>query len=454
MRERKEAKEIVNFVLQQTRADQTEAALFNYNQALTRFANNYIHQNVNEANAGISIRVIFGKKIGSASTNSLDRHKIEETIRWAEEIAKYQRQNKDFISLPKIRQKDYQHAKTFTKSTEEFSNRDRARAVSQIIEVAKKHKMRAFGSVSNGTSELCIGNSLGTFAYAKSNDLYCNIVMTGKNSTGYVQVGARDASKIDFREQAEVAAQKALMSADPIGIRPGPYPTILEPLAASELLDYLGHHAFNSKLFQEGRSYLVGKLGKKIVDERVTVIDDPFNEKGYAFPFDFEGFPKRRLVLIDRGVAKGIVYDSLTATRARKKSTGHALPAPNPFGPIPTHIFMRGGTESVDDMIKSTKKGILVTRFHYTNIIDPHKLIITGMTRDGTFLIENGKIVQGIKNLRFTENIIEALNRVEAISKNSILVAAEPGYGGRFAMGSIVPTLKIRNFNFTSATEF
>jgi PmbA protein len=451
---KKKAKGIINLVLKQTRADQAEVVIFNYDQALTRFANNYIHQNVNEANTSISVRVIFGKKIGSASTNTLDPKKIEETVRWAEEIARYQKENVDFVSLPKIKLGFYRSIKTFNKKTARFSNINRADAVAEIVDVAKRYLLTAYGSVSNGAAEVCIGNSLGTFSYATCNDIYCNIVMSGENSTGYAQAGKRNVTEIDFRNLAEIAAKKALMSADPRQFPPGQYTTIFEPLAAGEFLEYLAYYAFNGKMFQEGRSFLTGKLGTRVFDERITIIDDPFNENGFTFPFDFEGVPKKKLVLVNKGVAETVVFDSLTASRAKKKSTGHALSAPNPFGPVPVHLYMKGGDITLEEMIRETKKGILVTRFHYSNVIDPHKLIFTGMTRDGTFLIEDGRVTKGLHNLRFTENIVEALNRVNAISKDTTLVASEPGYGGRFGTGTITPAIKIRNFRFTSATEF
>jgi predicted Zn-dependent protease len=207
-------------------------------------------------------------------------------------------------------------------------------------------------------------------------------------------------------------------------------------------------------MYEEGRSFLSGKLGTKVLDSKINLIDDPFNMKGFPAAFDFEGIPKKRVHLVRSGVAENVVYDTLTATRAKKKSTGHALSAPNPFGPIPMHIILKGGDSSLEDMIKQTEKGILVTRFHYTNVIDPYKLIITGMTRDGTFLIEKGVITRGLKNLRFTENVIEALNRVSAIARKPELAPFEPGYGGRLGRGVFAPALKIDDFTFTSATEF
>jgi PmbA protein len=451
---KKKAREIIKFVINQSRADQVEVSLISHDQALTRFANNCIHQNVSESDSNVSIRVAFGKKIGTASTNSLHIRKLKEAVAWAERIAHFQKENDDYVSLPKARKADYHAIRIYSAKTVGFTAADRAEAARKIISVAKEHSLNSFGSVTNGVADICIGNSLGVLAYARAGDIYCNIVMAGKNSTGYAQIGTRDISKVDFQELARSAANKALLSEDPVEINPGRYTTIFEPLAASEFLDYMSYYAFNGKMFHEGRSYLSDRLGSRVVDERITLVDDPFARAGFAFPFDFEGVPKRKLVLIDKGVAKNVVYDSLTAFKRKKKSTGHALGGPNPFGPVPLNLVMKPGTKSLDDLIRETDKGVLVTRFHYTNVIDPHRLTFTGMTRDGTFLIENGKIAKGLKNLRFTENIIEVLNRVEALSGKSVLVASDPGYGSRFATGTVVPAIKVRDFTFTSATEF
>jgi PmbA protein len=451
---KKEARKIVDFVMKQSKADQTEVSLGNHDQALTRFANNHIHQNVSELDSNISIRVVFGKKIGTASTNSLELKKIKDTVAWAEKIAHFQKENNDFVTLPKVKRNEYHSIKTHNKETVNFSATDRAKAVKDIVGVAEENSLNSFGSISNGVAEICVGNSLGVFAYALAGDVFCNIVMAGKNSTGYAQSGTRDVRAIDFLELAQYAARKAIRSEDPIEISPGKYTAIFEPLAVSEFIDYLSYYAFNGRMFHEGRSFLSDKLGSKVVDERIALVDDPFAKNGFSFPFDFEGVPKKRLALISKGVAKNVVYDSLTAFKNKKKSTGHALGGPNPFGPVPLNVVMKPGTKSVDEMIRETERGILVTRFHYTNVIDPRKLTFTGMTRDGTFLIEDGKISKGLKNLRFTENIIEVLNRIVALSKNSVLVASDPGYGARFATGTVVPAIKVRDFTFTSGTEF
>lgn len=445
---------IADTAIQHTKAEQIEISIFNQDQALTRFANNYIHQNVNESNTVFLVRVAFGKKIGSASTNSLEPEKIKKTIGWAEEIAHFQKENKDFVTFPAVKRTAYKKIDTYSKNIARFSHTRRAQAVEEIVDIAKNNNLTAFGSVSNGTAEICVANNHGTLAYSVCGDIFCNIVMSGTNSTGYVQAGARDSDTIDFGRLAERAARKARMSADPVSLPAGKYMAIFEPLAACEFFDFLGNYAFNGKFYEEGRSFLSGKLGKKLFDPQITIIDDPFLKKGFAFPFDFEGVPKKRLTLVDRGVARRVVYDSLTAHGAKKKTTGHALTAPNPFGPVPMHLVVKGGDKTADQLIQETKYGLLITRFHYTNIIDPHKMTFTGMTRDGTFLIENGSITKGVRNLRFTENIVECLNRVAGLSKKCELVASEPGYGGRFATGTVVPSTKIKDFNFTGITEF
>ena len=451
---KKKIEEIVGSAMKCTKADQIEISVFNQDQALTRFANNHIHQNVNESNTTFSARVAFGKRIGHASTNSLEPRRVKETVRWAEHIAGFQKENKDFDGFPEVKKTAYRKVDTFSRKTARFSHAARARAVAEIVDCAGRRSLTAFGSVSNGVAEICISNNHGTRAYAVCNDIFCNIVMSGENSTGYVQTGTRDSEEIDFGQLAESAARKAIMSADPISLPAGKYTTIFEPLAASEFFDYLGNYVFNGKTYEEGRSFLSGKLGEAIIDKRISIIDDPYATEGFAFPFDFEGVPKKKLALVDKGVAQNVVYDSLTAAGTGKKTTGHALGFPNPFGPVPMHINVKKGSKTHKQLIQETERGLLITRFHYTNIIDPHKVTFTGMTRDGTFLVENGTITKGILNLRFTENIIGCLNRLIDMGKKCELVAAEPGYGSRFATGIICPAIKIKDFNFTGTTEF
>ncbi len=446
--------ELIDFGLNHSRADQTEIVINYFESYLTRFANSAIHQNVAERNGSISIRVAVGKRIGSAKTNNFSPEAIIQTLNQALAIANFQPENPDFISLPKPSPNGYRRIDIYHKKTHNLSPKDRADAVKRIIETVKSANLRAFGSFTNGATEYGIGNSLGIRAYACGSDVFCNVVALGENSSGYAQAGARDVTKLKPEKVAESAIKKATAGQNPIAIEPGEYEVILEPLASAELLEVLGWTGFGAKTYQEGRSFMCDNLEKKIVGDNITIIDDAYNEQGFAFPFDFEGVPKQKVILIENGIAKGLVYDSLCANKENKESTGHALPAPNTLGPIPLNLMLMPGNSTLEKMISNAKKAILVTRFHYTNVVEPKKTIFTGMTRDGTFLVENGKITKAIKNLRFTENILRALNRVLEISQDLTLVGGGAGYEGRFPTGTLAPALRIESFNFSGKTEF
>lgn len=446
--------ELIDFALNNSKADQTEVLVNHFESYLTRFANSTIHQNVGERNGTLSIRVVVGKKIGSSKTNIFGFDSIAETLNRAMEIAKFQPNNPDFKSLPKPPKLGYKPLAIYHKKTHCLSSKDRADAVKQIIEKVKGAGLQAFGSFTNGATEYGIGNSLGIRAYACASDVYCNVVAMGENSSGYAQAGVRDVSKIKPGTIAEQAVKKALAGKNPVELEPGQYEVILEPLASAELLDFLAWIGFGAKAYQEGRSFMCDNLSKKVMGDNITILDDAYNEQGFAFPFDFEGVPKQKVSLIEKGIAQGLVYDSLTAGKENKESTGHALPAPNAFGPVPLNLVLLPGNSSLEQMICNAQKAILVTRFHYTNTVEPKTTIFTGMTRDGTFLVENGMITKSIKNLRFTESIVNALNRVKEISKDLTLVGGGVGYEGRFPTGCLTPALRIESFNFSGKTQF
>ncbi len=451
---KKKILDLIGFVLKRSRADQTEVLVSCFTSYLTRYANNYIHQNVGEENVAITIRTVIGSRIGIASTNHCGKDKLTETLDNAVAITRLQPENPDFRTLPFAGKKAYRSTLTFFPPTAAFSPQKRADAVKSITEVAREAGVKSYGSFTTGTSQIGIGNSLGIMVYNQTTDAYCNVVMMGESSTGYAEAASRDVRAIKPVKCAEVARDKLRASRDPIDMPAGRYTVILEPAAVAEMLDFFNFLGFGAKTYHEGRSFLKGKLGTKIVDDRVTIIDDAYSKKGFAFPFDFEGMPRKRIKLVEKGVARDLAYDSLTAFKEGKESTGHALAQPNYMGPVAVNLVMKGGESSLEQMVKSTQKGILVTRFHYTNTVEPMKTIITGMTRDGTFLVENGAVTRGVKNLRFTQSVLEALNRIVAISKKTTLVGGGAGYGGRYAVGSIVPALKIDGFNFSGTTQF
>lgn len=443
--------DLLKKALAASKADEAEVILLAEDSYLTRFANSYIHQNVSEHNQNLLVRAVVGKKIGCASTNRVDGAAIKEVVKRAMEIAERQKENPEFNGLPKGGKAKV--ISNYVKETARFTPEDRARAVGKITGRAKQFGLQAYGAFTTGVSEVAVANSHGGFAYNVATDAYCNTVVMADTGSGYAQSANRDARKVNTAKMAEVACQKALDSRNPIDLPAGVYEVVLEPPAVADLLNFLGYLGFSATAYQEGRSFLVGKLGQKVMGENITIVDDAYYAKGYPFPFDFEGVPKRKLVLIDKGVGKNVVYDSFTAGKDGRESTGHALAAPANY-PLPMHLRLLPGKATRQEMIAAVKRGVLVTRFHYTNVVEPMRVVITGMTRDGTFLIENGRVTKPVRNFRFTQSVLDALSCVSLIGRDAVLVGEETMYGSRFAAGIVAPALKIDKFSFTGVTQF
>jgi len=437
-------KQITDTILARSTADQTEVVILVGDQALTRFANSTIHQNVYETDASVRIRVVLGKKIGVAGTNNLSDQALAETLEHALAIARFQPENPDFQSLPGPL--PIPQVTVFSEATAGCTPEQRAKGVGAICLQARAKGVIASGALTTAVLEVTVANSLGTFAYFTTTKADINTVIMSDNSAGYAADLALDVNDLDFEAIGAEALTKCVRSQNPCVLEPGQYPVILEPYAVEDFIQMMSYIGFSAVAMQEGRSFMVGKIGQQIVDPRVSIWDDGLDQAGLPQPFDFEGVPKQRVELITNGVAKGVVYDSYAAGKEGKQSTGHALPAPNTFGPFPLNSFFSPGDATVEEMIKSTKRGLYVTRFHYTRPVEPTKVVITGMTRDGTFLIENGEIAYPVKNLRFTQSYLEALNAVEAIGKKLRLLE---GFGT-----TSVPALKLSAFTFTGATEF
>jgi predicted Zn-dependent protease len=270
-------------------------------------------------------------------------------------------------------------------------------------------------------------------------------VVTRGDGSGYAEGLSTRLADVDGRAIGRRAARKAADSREPRPLPPGRYDVILEPPAVAEWLEYLSYIAFSGKNFDEGRSPLSGKLGEKVTGEQVTVWDNALSARTLPQAFDFEGMPKQRLAIIDRGVAKAVGTGYYRARRlGKRRSSGHALPASAAFECLPLHLFMKGGTSSAERLVRETQRGLLITRFHYTNILDPLKTVLTGMTRDGTFLVEGGEIVGPVRNLRYTENVLAAWGRIEGLSRRLMLVRGP----------AVVPAMRVQQVQFTGATEF
>jgi PmbA protein len=436
-------------VVQESPADQTEVILLTEDSSLTRFAGSAIHQHVAERNQTVILRVVLGKRIAVVTTNIFQLSSVIKFLQRAIALAKVQQPNDEFISLPGP--KPIPEIETFSKNISHLTPNQKVRTVQSLLRRVKEKGCEASGAFSNGEVELAVINSLGVEAYQKFSDLFLHLVVENEKSSGYASFVARDPDQLDVDSLAQEAIGKTSKE-EPIQIQPGEYQVILEPYAVSELLSFLGYLGFHAQAVQEGRSFFSNRFGEKMVDEGVTIYDDGLDPEGLQVPFDFEGIPKRKVTFFDRGVAKEVTYDSFTAGREGKASTGHGLIAPNTEGPVPVNLFMKGGEPSLEEMIRSVQRGIYVTRFHYTNVVEPMKAVITGMTRDGTFLIEEGEIKRPIKNLRFTESILKALSQVTAISRDRRICSEGTVYSRRFVTGTVAPAIKIDGFNFSGVS--
>ncbi len=443
----KRMRDIVEEAISYSNVGETEVTIFAWDSFLTRFANSYIHQNMGEKNLEIGVRAMNEKRIGEANTNRFDSDAIKNTVLTACNISEFTRPIRDLPGL--TGHKEYKKVKSYYKNTEEVTPLKRAEIVKRLIKEAAGFD--AYGSFPTSTLELAIGNSNGMFAYNLSTFASLVLIVMRDSISSYGCGGARNVDDLDYDKIARDTVQRAKMQENLSSIEPGEYDVVLNPLAVVDIVQFLAWLGFGALAYQEKRSFMSEKLGKKIMGDNITIWDDGLSEQGMPFPFDFEGTPKKKVMLIENGVARGVVYDRRTAKKEGKESTGHSIGS-SYMGPYPTNLFMKGENSSLEKMIEETKKGIYVTRFHYTNPIDPITATITGMTRDGTFLIEDGKITKSLSNLRFTQSLIDALSRVTHLSP-SVLVPDVEVYGVPFFSGIRVPGLRIERWKFTGVSE-
>ena len=445
---KKKFEEILSYILSKSKADETQVSLHTEHSYLTRFANSIVHQNVMEKNAILSIKTAVGKKNGEVETNNFSKSNILNILNRSIEIARHSAELPDFFGFPSPQK--YKTINTYFENTLRFSQKEKISILKDIFDSSRPFS--CYGAISTGAAEIAIGNSNGLSAYSYGTDAEVRLTIKGKSGAAFGQSANRDIRKINFSQLRDEVLAKAKFSQSPKNIKPGKYTVFLTPEAFSEMLNFLAFLGFNSLLYQEGRSCLINKVGKRVFSNQFTLYDDPLNSNGFAFPFDSEGIPKQRLTLVKNGTVKNLVYDRFTAHKAGKKTTGHFIG--RSIGPIPLHLRVKKGEKSFRKILGNIKSGIFITTFHYINVVEPRKLILTGMTRNGTFLIKNGKIAFPLKNLRFNQGFTESLGNIISISKEVKLVGNENSYGPRFPMGTIAPFIAIKDFNFTGATEF
>ena len=431
-------------VLGLSTADQTEVTIGTESADLTRFTHEEIHQNVARADTGVSVRAIVGLRTGTAATNLLDEESLRATVDRALAIAQLAPEDPELAPLPSGGPTEAPEG-AYVKPTADASPQLRADMADAIFKVAESNEFWCAGFARTQSAGFTIANSNGARASFDGTDSGINVKMNAPDSTGYGQAYSPDATTLNARSVAETAAGKAKNSARPQGVEPGEWTVIMEPAAFGEFFAYLGQH-FSAQAVDEGSSFLSDGLDKPYFGENLTVTDDYANSLAPSMPFDFEGQPKKRLTLIDAGVAKTFVTDSYWAKKLNRENTVHALPAPNAYGPQAIDLIVKPGTKSTEQLISETKRGLLISRFWYIRTVDQKKAIVTGMTRDGTFLIENGKVAGGVRNMRFNQSIIAALGKCE--------FSNQPQRTGDYWFSLVVPAAKIEGFKFSSGTQF
>ena len=431
-------------VLRLSDADETEVHIDFVADALTRFANNAIHQNVAEQTLNVSVRTVFDGRTARASTNKTDDESLRRAVAASATLARSQPKNPDLLPMPGPQ--TYPKVIRYFPETAGATPKDRAAAVARVTELADQNKQTAAGIFSTGAAVMAMANSKGLFASYRQSRAEFSITIMEQDSSGWAKASAPDRDQIDPEQLAQRASEKAAASRHPKEVEPGRWTVILEPAAVLDLVGFL-FYDFAGTAVLDQRSCFTNRIGKQVMGENVSIHDDVTHKLQSGPPFDGEGMPRQTVLLVERGVPRHLVYARATAKKMKTRPTGHGLPLPNQDGEAPFNLVFGGGNTSLETMVATTDRGILLTRLWYIREVDPYEKILTGMTRDGTFLVENGKISSGIRNFRFNQNILEMLSNVGQMSP-AVRAAGEESFD------MVVPAMKVRDFHFTEVTKF
>jgi PmbA protein len=440
--------EIAGRALAAADGDEAEVLVLSERSGLARFASSEVHQPTLIENTVVTMRIVRDGRVGIASTNRLDADGLRELTARAGEAADSAVAEPDFPGLadpqplPEVEGCDAALAG--------FGPEDQARLARAAIEAGS---IGLYGFFTSAVTELAIRSTKGVDAGQRMTDATTLIVAADEGESGYAEQTTWKAARVNPAAVSREASEKAERTRGAQRPEPGVFRAVLEPYAFADLLQAFAYDAFGANGLLEERSYLAGRLGTKIVDEKISIADDALDPEGMPKAFDFEGMPKQRVSLIERGVAKGVVWDRKSAARAGDghQTTGHAPPPVlAQFGPLAFSLVVDGGeAESTDELAELVGDGIYVTRLHYLGIVDPREGVITGMTRDGTFRIRDGKIAEPLVNLRFTVSVPQMLENVPGLTRERELVNVSDFYGERYPMGARVPAIATARFNIT-----
>jgi PmbA protein len=452
------AGEIFDRIRKHSTAEEVEALFYGGKSALTRFANNTIHQNVAEENYGVSVRTAFGGRTARATTNKFDDESLKRVVQASEALAKVQQPDPDLLPMPDAGTRTMQALPSrHFEQTAAITAEQRADSVGRIVGIATKHKLTTAGIFSTSESVEGIFNSRGLSDWHTQTSSEVSITMLAPNSSGWQKANSPDVHNLDPQALAEIAAKKAIESANPKEISPGKHTVILEPAAVLDMVGFM-FFDFGGLAILDQRSFLNNRVSTKLFGENINISDDVAHPLQSGAPFDGEGVRRQRVSLVENGVMKRLVYARATAEKMKNSEykdkvgviepTGHGFPIPNEMGEAPMNIVFAAPKEpkSIDQMIASTERGVLVTRLWYIREVDPYEKILTGMTRDGTFYVEDGKVRHGIRNFRFNESLIHMLSHVKEMG-TPVRASGEESFD------MVVPAMKVREFNFTEVTK-
>ncbi|UDF03942.1 TldD/PmbA family protein [Asticcacaulis sp. AND118] len=435
-----EAKAILDKVIKLSKADECTATLSGAINGNIRFALNNVSTSGIVTNTELGVQVAFGKRVGIATINAFDDASLERVVRRAEDLARLAPENPEF--MPAVGKQTYTPTKTFTEATAAVTPEQRAEVAAKSIAPCKQAKLIAAGFLSDGQGFSAFANSNGNFGYQKSTsmDYTCTVRTEDGRGSGWVARNLQDVTAFKPDTEIQIAMKKAAESADAKALEPGKYTVIMEPAATAGLISFMMNY-FDARSADEGRSFLSkkgggNKLGEQVYDPRVTLYADPSHPEAAVLPWDGEGLPRKRLLIIEKGKVVNLQYSRFWAQKQGK--TADASPG---------NLIMEGGTKSTMDLVRSTQKGILVTRTWYIRMVDPQTVLLTGLTRDGTFYVENGQIKHPVKNFRFNESPVIMLNNIEELGK-PVRVGDDES---PFVM--MIPAMKLRDFTFTSLSD-
>jgi predicted Zn-dependent protease len=459
-----QAADIFERIRKHATADEVEAYFYGGHSALTRFANNVIHQNVADENYSVSVRTTFGGRTARASTNKLDEESLKRVVQASESLARVQHPDPDLLPMPTPQERDAANSLTapipsrYFAETATITPEQRAAVVGQIVAIANRHRLTTAGIYSISQSVEGIFNSRGLTDWHTQTSAEVSITMLAGDSSGWQKANSPNVRNLDALALAETAARKATTSATPREIPAGKYTVILEPAAVLDIVGFM-FWDFGGQAILDQRSFLNQRIGTQLFGENINIWDDAAHPLQSGAPFDGEGMQRQRVPLVEKGIVHRVVYARGTAEKMKKSEyasrvgliahTGHGFLLPNEIGEMPGNIVFANSPnpQTVDQMIASTERGILATRLWYIREVDPYEKILTGMTRDGTFVIENGKVQAGVRNFRFNESLLHMLSNVEAMGTP---VRAS----GDESFDMVVPAMKVKEFNFTEVTKF